>query len=155
MITTKTMKFIISSVVAFIVSFLGDTAPLVKSVFWLVTIDMITGMLSSRFYKKEALTTRRFMRKIRDLGMFAIALASFILASDAFVFLKLDKYTGALFFCSIYSIYELFSILENLGEMNFPIAKQIKDYIQNKLPKDIVKATSNSGEVDDNNKQKK
>lgn len=139
----KELKLIISSVLAVVAYFLGETAVFAKAVFLLVIIDIITGMIASKYYRGLDLTTKRFIRKIRELGMFGVGLAAFIIANDAFLHIGLGNQWAAKFFCSAYSFYELFSILENMGDMGFPIAKQIKAALKARLPKEL------QGEPDD------
>lgn len=130
-------KLILSAILGLIIQFLGDTAPFVKSIFILVVMDIVLGLICAKWYRLESITTRRFLTKIRELGLFAIGLAAFIVSQDAFVEFGLNKFFGAKFFCSAYIFYELFSILENLGDMGFPIASQIKKALQAKLPKEL------------------
>lgn len=133
----KEVKLAISSILGLAVTFMGDTTPFVKAVFMLVVIDIITGMIAAKYFRKQDLTTKKFVRKVRELGLFGVGLAAFIIANDAFLQVGLASGWAAKFFCSTYMFYELFSILENLGDMGFPIAKQIKQALKAKLPKEL------------------
>jgi len=133
----KRLKMILSAVLAIIINFLGDTSPFLKSIFALVIIDVILGLICAKFYRFEDIKTRRFVEKIRELGLFSVGLAAFIFSAQAFAHFGLSKMWGAKFYCSAYMIYELFSILENLGDMGFPIAKQIKEVLKKKIPTEL------------------
>lgn len=133
----KEIKLFISSCIGLMVSFLGDTAPFVESIFILVILDIITGMIASKYYRGLDLTTKKFIRKVRELGLFGVGLASFIVAENAFLHIGISEGWMANFFCSTYIFYELFSILENLGDMELPIATQLKKFLKQKTKLDF------------------
>lgn len=134
---SKKIQLVISGILALMVQSLGDTAPLVKAIFVLVIIDVVTGLICAKYYRHEDIKTRKFVRKIKEMGLFGVGLAAFVFSDDAFVTFGLTSLWGAKFYCATYTFYELFSILENLGDMGFPVASQIKQALKAKLPKHL------------------
>lgn len=113
---------------------------------WLIVADIATGVWVAYKYKKESLTSRRFFGKIKQVGVFAIGLWAMVQADSNLQVFGLQEHWGAKLFCGLYAFYELFSLLENLGTMGLPIAKEVKDILLNRKNEVIKK----DGEGDKN-----
>jgi len=135
---SKKFQIALSAVLAFMGNYLGATAPLVKSIFLLVIIDVVLGMIASKYYRGIDLSTKRFIIKIREMGLFAVGLAAFIICDTAFISVGIASLWAAKFYCSAYAFYELFSIVENLGDMGFPVAANIKKMLKAKLDNNLI-----------------
>jgi phage-related holin len=109
----------------------------VMPVIWLIAFDVLTGLYVARFVTRTPLTSRRFLRKLPQLVMFTFAMSAALHADPFFVQFGLEAYQSAKFVISFYGLYELFSILENLGKSGLPVAKQIASLLKSKLPDEV------------------
>lgn len=133
------MKAIFSLVIAPFVSFYSPVMMLLVPILWLVLIDIVTGMYATRVVAKQPLTSRGFLKKFPQIIMFLIAIAASLHADPFFTEFGIEKYQSAKWVVSFYGLYELFSILENLGKSGLPVAKQFANILQAKLPEEIKK----------------
>jgi toxin secretion/phage lysis holin len=133
-----TNKFLISGILASIMSFYSPVHYLMIPVLWLVVIDIITGIYLAKFIKKEDITSRGLFRKVPQLFMFFLAMTASMHADPFLKEFGLETLQGAKFVISFYGLYELFSILENLGQSGLPVAKQISNILKAKLPQDLT-----------------
>jgi phage-related holin len=108
-------------------------------VLWLVSFDVITGIYVSRFISNVEITSRRLFRKLPQLAMFFVAMSAALHADPFFVQFGLSQFQSTKFVISFYGLYELFSILENLGKAGLPVAKQLANILKSKLPEDVSK----------------
>lgn len=130
-------KVLISGILASLTTFYTPIHSFIMPVLWLVTFDIITGIYVARVIKKETLTSRGLFRKLPQLLMFLIAMSASMHADPFFVQFGLSEFQSAKFVISFYGLYELFSILENLGNSGLPVAKQISSMLKAKLPEDV------------------
>lgn len=126
------LPLIKKSAILSLTGFFLPIAPLLYGIAGLVILDIITGMYVARFVKGEGLTSRRFFDKIKQVGLVGIGLAAMLFADQNLQVLGLTEFWGAKLFCALYTFYELFSVLENLGSAGLPIAKEIKGLLLNK-----------------------
>jgi len=130
-------KAILSLLIAPLLAFFQPVTFLILPILWLVVIDILTGMYATRIIEKKPLTSRGFLRKLPQLVMFLIAIAASIHADPFFNEFGIEKFQSAKLVISFYGLYELFSILENLGRSGLPVAKQLARILQAKLPDDV------------------
>lgn len=115
---------------------------LLASILWLVLIDIVTGAYYIRMVLKEPLTSRGFFKKLPQVAKFLVAVVAALHADPFFVQFGLPQYQAAKLVISFYGLYELFSILENLGKSGLPVAKQIINILSAKLPAEIKNGIS-------------
>lgn len=125
-----------------LLAFFEPVNGLIIPILWLVLLDILTAMYLVRIVKKEALTSRGFFKKMPQIAMFLVAVSASLHANPFFTQFGLPEYQAAKLVFSFYGLYELFSILENLGGAGLPIAKQISDMLKSKLPDEISKNIS-------------
>lgn len=130
-------KSVLSLLISPVLLFFSPVAMLVKALLWLVLIDIITGMYSAKFADKKDLTSRGFIKKLVPLSLFFLALTASLHAGVFFAEFGIDKIQPAKWVVSFYGLYELFSILENLGKCGLPVAKQIAAFLKQKLPTEV------------------
>lgn len=129
----------------------------IHAIKWLIVGDIITGILADVYEKKNSLHPFYILKEFRskklvfyydDKGrlqfgklvlvtLFSMGLFFIHKANPLMVQFNLPEYEMGQWYCIAYGLYELFSLLENLGRLNFPIAKQIKALINNKLPTEL------------------
>lgn len=136
------MKLIMSAIIAPLLAFFAPVSALIAPILWLVLIDILTGMYVVRIIDKKSLTSRGFVKKLPQLVMFFVALTAALHADPFFVEFGIGLHQAAKLVISFYGIYELFSILENLGKSGLPVATQLAKLLQAKLPEE-VKAPEN------------
>ncbi len=122
-----------------IISFLAPINLLLMPILWLVVFDILTAMYCVRILQKQPLTSRGFFKKLPQLSLFFIAVVAALHADPFFVTLGVPVHQAAKLVISFYGLYELFSILENLGKMGLPIAKQLMNILSAKLPYEVKK----------------
>ena len=132
-------KLIISLLITPILLFFAPVSTFIAPLLWLVLFDIISGMYVAKRIEKKDLTSRGFLQKLVPITLFFIALASALHAGIFFKEFGIDKDQPAKWVCSFYAIYELFSILENLGKCGLPVAKQIADFLKTKVPEQLSK----------------
>lgn len=130
-------KLIISTILASLTAFYMPVKGFVMPVLWLAFLDIITGLYVARTIDKVAITSREFFRKLPQFAMFIVAVTAAMHADPFFVHFGLDPYSSAKFVISFYGIYELMSILENLGKSGLPVAKSVSNFLKNKLPAEV------------------
>lgn len=133
------LKKTIMLISAAIISFLAPVNLLLMPILWLVIIDILTAMYYVRILQKQPLTSRGFFKKLPQLSLFFIAVVAALHADPFFVTLGVPVHQAAKLVISFYGLYELFSILENLGKMGLPIAKQLMNILSAKLPDEVKK----------------
>lgn len=130
-------KFILSSLVAPLIAFYAPIADLILPILWLVLFDILTGIYAVRIVEKKPLTSRGFFRKLPQVVMFLIAISASIHADPFFREVGIEQFQSAKLVISFYGLYELFSILENLGRSGMPVARQLARILQAKLPEEV------------------
>ena len=130
-------KVVWSALVAPLLAFFEPVTALIIPILWLVLFDIITGMYVVRVVEKNALTSRGFFKKLPQVVMFLIAISASLHADPFFGEIGIEKFQSAKLVISFYGLYELFSILENLGRAGLPIARNILNILQAKLPENI------------------
>lgn len=131
------LKLVLNIIGALILGFFEPISYLLFPILWLVVIDIATAMYLIRIVKKESLTSRGFFKKLPQLVLFLIALIAALHADPFFVEFGITQYQAAKLVLSFYGLYELFSILENLGKSGLPIAKQLAAMLEARLPDKI------------------
>lgn len=130
----------------FIVDLLTHYAPYfpyIKAVSILVVGDVILGILATCFESYKSihpaliLKTFKSYKLLRKFGigiLFFVGLHQIDTSDVLLMKLGMDQYEAGIYWCVAYGLYELTSILENLGRLNFPIAKQVRKWINSKVP---------------------
>jgi phage-related holin len=136
---TSKIKAIISLIFAPLITFFAPVSAVVVPLLWLVVLDVTTGIYASRVIEKNPITSRGFFRKFPQVLMLFIAIAGAIHADPFFVQVGIEPFQSAKLVTSFYGLYELFSILENLGRSGLPVAKQFANLLQAKLPEEMKK----------------
>lgn len=131
-------KLIFSLLLSPILAFFEPYEALVKAIGLLVALDILTGIVAA---KKEGkpIQSRSFLKKIPQVVLFLFGLAAAKFASPLLQEFAIEAHQAGKWFCALYGMYEFFSILENLGRMGLPVAKQFSDLLKSKLPDDIKK----------------
>jgi len=138
--TTSKVKLILAAIISPILMFFDPYSALVKAIGLLVVIDIISGILAA---KKEGqpLTSKALWNKIPRVALFLCALAAAKIASPLLLEFGIAEHQAGKWLCALYGAYEFFSVLENLGRLGLPVAKQLSELLKSKLPEDIKKAT--------------
>lgn len=131
------LKKLLMVVLTPLFAFFEPVSLLIIPILWLVLIDIITGMYLVRVVKKEPLTSRGFFKKLPQVVMFLIAVVASLHANPFFVQFGLPEHQAVKMVVSFYGLYELFSILENLGNSGMPVAKQLTKLLSAKLPDEV------------------
>lgn len=135
--STFKIKVFLSSLVAPLLAFFEPVTALIAPILWLVLIDILTGMYATRIVEKKPLTSRGFLKKLPQIVMFFVAISASLHADPFFNEIGIEKFQSAKLVISFYGLYELFSILENLGRSGLPVAKQFARILQAKLPEEM------------------
>jgi phage-related holin len=130
----KTLLYLIGTPM---LAFFEPINTLLFPILWLIFIDILTGVYLVRIVKKEALTSRGFFKKLPQVCMFLVAVVASLHANPFFVQFGLPEFQAVKMVMSFYGLYELFSILENLGRSGLPVAKQISTMLAAKLPDEV------------------
>ena len=130
-------KMILSGLIASLTSFYLPVHAFIMPVLWLVVIDVLTGAYVARFIEHKPLTSRGLFQKFPQLVTFLIAMTAAIHADPFFMQFGFSELQSAKFVISFYGLYELFSILENLGKSGLPVAKQLTNILKAKLPEEV------------------
>ena len=127
-----TLTAIFGTPVAFL---LGEWTPLLSALVVFVALDIITGIMKG-IYDRKLRSRRMSQGMIRKCLIFVVVIVANVIDVSMSPFLgaidpdlsglPLAK-TGVILF---YIVMELLSITENLGQMDFPIPKTLKDYIE-------------------------
>lgn len=127
------LKLFFSALVTPLLMLFEPYVILVKAIGILVVFDVLTGIMSA---KKEGqdLTSKALWKKIPVVGLFLFALASASVSSPLLQEFGIEPHQAGKWFCALYGSYELFSILENLGRLGMPVAKQMANLLKSKLP---------------------
>lgn len=136
------LKTIILTLATSLLVFFEPIELLLASILWLVLIDIVTGAYYVRIVMKEPLTPPGFFKKLPQVAKFLVAVVAALHADPFFVQFGLPQYQAAKLVISFYGLYELFSILENLGKSGLPVAKQITNILSAKLPTEIKNSIS-------------
>jgi phage-related holin len=145
-ITTQVKKFFLTLIITPILLLFMPVNHLIQPLLWLVFIDIITGMYVAKRVEKKDLTSRGFLQKLLPITLFFIAVAAALLSGVFFQEFGIEKLQPAKWVCAFYAIYELFSILENLGKSGLPVAKQIAAFLKTKLPNEVNPDKQNTEE---------
>lgn len=129
-------KLIYSFIIAPLLLFFEPYSALVKALLILVIIDILTGLFAAR-HEGKPLTSRRFLMKGLQVGLFFVGLAAAKAGSPLLEEFGIEAHQAGKWFCAFYGVYELFSILENLGRLGLPIAKQFASLLKSKLPDEV------------------
>lgn len=143
-------KATLSVVIAPIISFFAPASVLILPILWLVLFDILTGIYRVRIIEKKPLTSRGFLKKFPQLIMLLVSIAASIHADPFFVQFGIESFQASKLVVSFYGMYELFSILENLGKSGLPIAKQVARLLQAKLPDAIKDELNHKDKPNDN-----
>lgn len=138
--STSKLKFILSLIVSSILMFFDPYIILIKAIGILVVIDIISGMFAAKKEGKH-LTSKSLWKKVPRVGLFLIALAAAKISSPLLFEFGIAEHQSGKWLCALYGVYELFSILENLGRLGMPLAKQMAELLKAKLPEDIKPVT--------------
>jgi phage-related holin len=145
--TTK-LKLFFSLILTPVLTFFEPYELLVKAIGILVVIDITSGIIAARKEGKD-LSSRRFLSKVGQVGLFLVGLFAAKEASPLLAEFGIATHQAGKWFCALYGAYELFSILENLGRLGFPIAKQFANLLKTKLPDDVKQVIETIGPKDD------
>lgn len=133
--TTK-WKLLYSAVVSPLFMYFDPYSALVKAIGILVILDVVSGILAARKENKP-ISSRVFLKKIPQVILFVFGLAAAKEASPLLLEFGIEAHRAGKWFCALYGVYELFSILENLGRLGLPVAKQFSQLLQSKLPEEL------------------
>jgi phage-related holin len=136
-VESQKIKLIISGLLMPLAAFYAPVQGLLMPILWLVLIDILTGIYAVRIVERKPLTSRGFLKKLPQVAMFLIAIAASLHADPFFVTFGIEAYQSGKLVMSFYGLYELFSILENLGRSGLPVAKQFSRILQAKLPDEV------------------
>lgn len=108
---------------------------------WLVVIDIASGIYKSRVTNKQPITSKSFFeRKSKVILIWVAGLLTMLLADKFLKEINITGNWGAKIYCVWYALYEVISILENLGDSGLPGAKNILALLRGKLPSNIDKS---------------
>lgn len=138
--STVKIKALLSLILTPIIAFYQPIESLLSPILWLVLIDIISGIYVAKIIEKKDLTSREFFRKLPQLAMFLLAISASLHADPFFVQFGIESFQSSKLVISFYGLYELFSILENLGKSGLPVAKQLANLLKSKLPEDAKQA---------------
>jgi phage-related holin len=133
------IKNVLAVIFSAIISFYAPVQSLLLPILWLVIIDIVTGVYCARIVEKKPLNSRGLFKKLPQITMFLVAITAALHANPFFVTFGLPEYQAVKLVFAFYGLYELFSILENLGKSGLPVAKQIINILTAKLPDDVKK----------------
>lgn len=119
----------------------GTWTPLMGVLLVMVTIDILTG-IAKGIYDKSLRSRTMSQGMIRKVMIFLVVVLANMLDIAVFGGIPVAK-TGAI---SFYIGMEGLSVLENLGQMNIPLPKFIKEYLL------ILKNKGNENKNDNNEK---
>jgi phage-related holin len=129
--------------------FIFPVKHLLMPLFWLVVLDILSGVYKSRIIQKKPLTSKRFFeRKSKVLLIWAIGLVTMLLADKFLLEIKIEGSWASKGYCVFYGIYETISILENLADSGLPGAKGILRLLRGKLPDNLNKALEEQEDED-------
>lgn len=133
----NTFKNLVALLTSAAIAFFAPVSYLIVPILWLIVIDILTALYYVRIVQKSPLTSRGFFKKLPQFSMFLVAVVAALHANPFFVAVGLPEYQAVKLVISFYGLYELFSILENLGKMGLPIAKQLLRILSAKLPDEL------------------
>ena len=136
MTEARMYKLLLSFIIAPLLLTLEPYTGLVKSIGFLIAIDMVTGMFAAR-YEGKAIQSRQLLRKVPQVVLFLIGLAAAHVASPMLQEFGIQAHQAGRWFCALYGLYEFFSVFENLGRLNFPVARQFSQLLKARLPDDV------------------
>lgn len=134
--STSKLKLILSALISPFMMFFEPYNALVKAIGILVVMDVATGIAAA---KKEgtSITSKSLWSKIPVVGLFLVGLAAAKISSPLLLEFGIEAHQAGKWLCALYGVYELFSVLENLGRLGLPVAKQIMNLLKSKLPEEI------------------
>lgn len=149
--TTK-IKLILSAIISPLVMYFDPYLVLLKAIGILVALDIITGILAKtkEEYKiitletvKRTFKSRRFFSKVIHLGLFFLGLVAAKESSPILAEFGIEPHQGGKWFIALYGVYELFSVMENLGRLGLVGADLFSKFLKKKLPEDVVNEKEN------------
>ena len=123
------LKLFYSLVLSPLLMFFEPYMILVKAIGILVILDIITGIMAARKEGKD-ITSRGLYKKIPIVGLFLLGLAAAKVSNPLLIEFGIEQHQAGKWLCSLYGIYELLSILENLGKLGLPVASQLADKLK-------------------------
>lgn len=120
--------------------------PYIEAVTTLVIGDIILGILADCYKKYNTLHPAAILKTFKStklkkkflIGMLFFAGIFFIDSGDILLQqLNMTPKQAGIWWCVAYGLYELTSILEKMGQLDFPVAKQIKNWINSKVPDEL------------------
>lgn len=136
--TVIPQKLMLSVILSPVVLYFEPYSALVKAIGILVIIDILSGLLVARRSGLD-ITSRQFFKKIPIVGLFLVALVAAKESSPLLAEFGIEVHQAGKWLCALYGVYELLSILENLGRLGLPWAKPFSNLLKAKLPDDVQK----------------
>lgn len=126
--------------------------PYIEACATLVVGDIILGLLADCYKKYDTLHPAAILKTFKStklkkkfaIGCLFFSGIFFIDSSDILLQkLNVGPKEAAVWWCVAYGLYELTSILEKMGQLDFPVAKQIKNWINSKVPNELKQEENN------------
>ena len=146
---TLIKKLIATLLISPIIAFYSPVGYLLQPLLWLVIIDILTGVYCAKFVRNEDINSRGFLSKLVPVCLFLIALTAALHCDIFFVEFGLPQHQAPKLILAFYGVYELISILENLGDSGLPVAKQISSLLKKKLPQEVQDELNKEEKKDD------
>lgn len=124
-------KLLISLIISPLFMFFEPYTALVQALGILVVIDIATGVLAAR-KEGQDIKSRSFFKKLPQVGLFLVGLAAAKISSPLLEEFSIEAHQVGKWLCALYGVYELLSILENLGRLGLPVAHQLAELLKNK-----------------------
>jgi len=140
-------KLVLSAFMSPVFLYFEPYSVLVKAIGILVVIDIVTGLMSARKLGLD-ITSRQLFKKVPIVGLFLVALVAAKESSPLLAEFGIEVHQAGKWLCALYGVYELFSILENLGKLGLPLARQFSELMKSKLPDDIKTIVTDSSQSD-------
>lgn len=139
-----------------IINLVAPVQHLFMPLIWLVVIDIISGIYKNRIKKKQPITSKKFFeRKSKVVLVWTLGLLTMLLADKFLLEVGIDGHWAAKVYCVWYALYEVISILENLGDSGLPGAKNILKLLRGRLPNNIDTSLNLDVKIEDKNKEDK
>ena len=121
-----------------VIALLEPIQHLIQPLLILAVIDVITGVIKSRLFLNEPISSKKFFdRKPLLILLWTLGLIT-MLHCDVFLSeIGINGHWAAKLYCVFYGLYEVISILENLAIMGLPGSKQIIKILKGRLPEHL------------------
>lgn len=129
---TSLKKILLSFFLTPLLIFFSPYLVLIKAISLLVLFDIVTGIAAARKEHKD-IKSRSFFRKIPQLALFFVALAAAQVSNPLLLEFSLETHQAGKWLCGLYGVYELLSILENLGRLGLPVADKFAEMLKAKI----------------------